>query len=58
MLASSSVTGMASSTIGTLTVAWLAIPAASANSAQAHRPATTPTGMPMSSAAAASAVAS
>ena len=57
-LAASSVTGMASSTSGTRTVAWLATPAPSANSAQAHRPAITPSGIPMSSAAAASVVAS
>ena len=37
---------MASSTSGTFTVAWLAIPVASANSAQATRPAMTPSGIP------------
>ena len=45
-LASSSVTGMASSTSGRSTVAWLATPVAPAKTAQAQRPAIRPSAVP------------
>jgi hypothetical protein len=56
--ASSSVTGMVSSSSSTPKVARLATPAVPAKMAQARRPAMTPSGIPASSEAAASALAS